>query len=372
MSKIRINDLARELEVKSREILDSLTVVGVTEKKTHSSSLEDHEADLVRKHLRGRYDASPSSSKTSRAAQGEDGIKTKIDLSNISRPGDVLRAIQQKSAAEQPAARPVAKPPAATPAVEAKADAQAPAASAPSSAASPMAPKAIPPKSVPASEPPAAPPAPRMVTPASVAATFRPPSVVVIPPKAPVAPPAATTPAAPSSTTSAPAAIAVPPRAATPATPVGVVPPAAQPPASNVAQMQSPVQSQSPMPVKPSGPIVPLPRMIMPQTGPRPVYKAPLPPPPAPGAISRPHPDAPCPASQFFSAPHVPKLRAQRVRRCVLAKDVRCIRRASLPQDRVRLAWAPAQVWRPRDQCVRELVLARHLAAPAKDMFREE
>ena len=49
MSKIRINDLARELEVKSKEILDVLTTVGVTEKKTHSSSLEDHEAELVRK-----------------------------------------------------------------------------------------------------------------------------------------------------------------------------------------------------------------------------------------------------------------------------------------------------------------------------------
>ncbi|MGB8773451.1 MAG: translation initiation factor IF-2 N-terminal domain-containing protein, partial [Terriglobales bacterium] len=46
MSKIRINDLARELEVKSKEILDALTTVGITEKKTHSSSLEDHEAEL--------------------------------------------------------------------------------------------------------------------------------------------------------------------------------------------------------------------------------------------------------------------------------------------------------------------------------------
>src|SRR5271170_1422143 len=103
MSKIRINDLARELEVKSREILDSLTAVGVTEKKTHSSSLEDHEADLVRKHLRGRSDATTSSAKTSRSTREDEGIKTKIDLSNISRPGDVLRAItQQKGAAEQP------------------------------------------------------------------------------------------------------------------------------------------------------------------------------------------------------------------------------------------------------------------------------
>jgi translation initiation factor IF-2 len=39
MSKVRINDLARELEVKSRSILDALTAVGVTEAKTHSSSI---------------------------------------------------------------------------------------------------------------------------------------------------------------------------------------------------------------------------------------------------------------------------------------------------------------------------------------------
>ena len=45
MSKVRINDLARELEVKSKAILDALPQVGVTEKKTHSSSIEDHVAD---------------------------------------------------------------------------------------------------------------------------------------------------------------------------------------------------------------------------------------------------------------------------------------------------------------------------------------
>ncbi|MGA7929250.1 MAG: translation initiation factor IF-2 N-terminal domain-containing protein, partial [Candidatus Sulfotelmatobacter sp.] len=52
MSKVRINDLARELEVKSKAILDTLPLVGVTEKKTHSSSLEEHEAEKVRAYLR--------------------------------------------------------------------------------------------------------------------------------------------------------------------------------------------------------------------------------------------------------------------------------------------------------------------------------
>ena len=63
MSKVRINDLARELEVKSRAILDSLTAVGVTEKKTHSSSLEEEEAERVRQHFQrsgGKNGASAS------------------------------------------------------------------------------------------------------------------------------------------------------------------------------------------------------------------------------------------------------------------------------------------------------------------------
>jgi translation initiation factor IF-2 len=288
MSKIRINDLARELEVKSREILDSLTVVGITEKKTHSSSLEDHEADLVRKHLRGRSESTSSSAKASRSASVDEGIKTKIDLSNISRPGDVLRAItQQKGAAETPAPRAVVKPPVSAPAAETKAEAPV--------ASGSGAPKAMPPK--PATP---APPAPRMVTPASVAATYRPPSVVVIPPKTPAPPPAAAPPAGSSApiATNAPHAIAVPPRAVTPAAPTGnAPPPAAQPPApSNVTQMQASA------PVRPPVPIAPPPRMIMPQTGPRPVYKAPLPPPGAAGsnAPSRPAPGRPVPGQPIF------------------------------------------------------------------------
>ena len=106
MSKIRINDLARELEVKSKSILDVLPEVGVTEKKTHSSSLEDHEAEKVRAHLRASS-AAQTSSRSSRPARADaDEIKTKIDLSHISKPGDALKAIiskqQPSSAVEAP------------------------------------------------------------------------------------------------------------------------------------------------------------------------------------------------------------------------------------------------------------------------------
>ncbi|MGA6988704.1 MAG: translation initiation factor IF-2 [Terriglobales bacterium] len=275
MSKIRINDLARELEVKSKEILDVLTTVGVTEKKTHSSSLEEHEAELVRKHLRRRSEAAPSSAKTSRSARGEEEIKTKIDLSNISRPGDVLRAItQHKGATEPAAARPAVKAPVATPAAEAKPEAPA---------------RATPPK--PAIEAPA-PATPRIVTPASVAAGYRPPTVVVIPPKVSTTTPSAIPSAA---STAPPPAIAVPPRTTTP-TATGSAPPVAQPPAP---QTQGTVAARS---VTPSAPP---PRMIMPQTGPRPVYKAPMPSPGSPategaGAPPRSAPGRPVPGQPIF------------------------------------------------------------------------
>ena len=50
MSKIRINELARELEVKPNVILDLLPELGVTDKKTHSSSLDDDVALEVRRY----------------------------------------------------------------------------------------------------------------------------------------------------------------------------------------------------------------------------------------------------------------------------------------------------------------------------------
>ena len=51
MSKIRINELARELEVKPSVILDMLPELGVAEKKTHSSSLDDDVALEIRRRV---------------------------------------------------------------------------------------------------------------------------------------------------------------------------------------------------------------------------------------------------------------------------------------------------------------------------------
>ena len=120
MSKVRINDLARELEVKSRAILDALTHVGVTEKKTHSSSLEEDEAERVRQHFQR---SGKNGAGAPKAVDNEP--KQKIDWSRVSKPGDVLKAIQQRkdeaaAIAQRPPAPQAAQPQAAKPAIPAR------------------------------------------------------------------------------------------------------------------------------------------------------------------------------------------------------------------------------------------------------------
>src|SRR4030081_1702361 len=56
-NQVRINELARELEVKAKAIIDLLAGYGVTEKKTHSSSIPVDVAERVRAKLRGDAEA---------------------------------------------------------------------------------------------------------------------------------------------------------------------------------------------------------------------------------------------------------------------------------------------------------------------------
>src|SRR5579862_8553277 len=284
--KIRINDLARELEVKSKAILDVLPLVGVTEKKTHSSSIEADEAVRVRAHFQAQAEAQGAGSARSARARGEepDAIKTKIDLSHISKPGDVLKLITQKqqAASAPPVKRPAPPAAAAPPAVESK-----PAAAPPAAVQPPVAP-AKPAVSSPA----AAPSAPAAQPPAAQPSAPKP--VIAPPPARPVVP-------APPAQAAPPAAAPVPPSAQAPAQ--------AQPSAS-----APPAQSQ-----RPTIPAAPPRRMIVPQTGPRPVYKAPTPPPraespaasaspqarPVPGRpiAGRPAPGRPVPGQPIFQRP---------------------------------------------------------------------
>ena len=53
MTKIRINELARQLEVPSHAIIEMLPELGVSEKKTHSSSIDESVEKIIRERLSG-------------------------------------------------------------------------------------------------------------------------------------------------------------------------------------------------------------------------------------------------------------------------------------------------------------------------------
>ena len=335
MSKVRINDLAREMEVKSRQVLDILAELGLAAGKTHSSSLEEDEADKVRAHFeRGGRPASQAATQASRASQG---IAPKIDLSHISKPGDVLKAILAKkqedeavarhghAPAKSPAAQPVApsKPAPAPPAAPAVSVAPPPAAQArPEPRKIVPQPRSAPPIVVPppppaiASRPPVGPvvakapagaaAAPRpavAAAPAAQPATHavregRPRTVEPPPVKTPAAPPVsapdAVAPVAAIAAAEAPLSPAVAAPAAEAAESLGVAALAvaeaetiapgqgisasgdlagsevAAAPASQPAHRgKGHIHTPSPTPALPAR------RMVMPQTGPRPVYTAP-------------------------------------------------------------------------------------------------
>src|SRR5947209_3783725 len=263
--KIRINDLARELEVKSKAILDVLQECGITEKKTHSSSIESDEAEKVRKHFAMK---SGSAAQRERSASGE--IKPKIDLSKISKPGDVLRLLKEKEQQQHPPVQPRPTAPVAT----------APPSAAPKPPQQPPAPPTVPPLAQQEYQP-------RFIKPQMPVARVTPPvekiAVVIPPAEKPAAP--AQPPAAAEKPANPPAVVVTPPQQQ-PQVPVNTAPssmpsvappkaPATPPPVANTA---SPAEQPPAVVVKPPSqqPIVPQRRMITPQTGPRPVYQAPV------------------------------------------------------------------------------------------------
>ncbi len=237
VNQVRINELARELEVKAKAIIDLLPGYGVTEKKTHSSSIPADVAEKVRKKLLGAAEEE---------AQHEAAAKAEKDAKDAA----------AKAARMRPAAAPVA-PPAAT---------VAPVVVKPSA---PVVPAAAPPVVKPVI--PAAPVAAAPVAPKAPAPT--PPTVV--PPTAKPAAPAASAPT-PTSTRPAPAATAgrpTAPPAARPAAPAGTQPSAMRPAAAGPgstpsrpapprpgAPMRSmPTGNRGPMPSGPTGNRGPLP-----------------------------------------------------------------------------------------------------------------
>jgi translation initiation factor IF-2 len=289
MEKIRINDLARELEVKSRAILDVLPNIGVTEKKTHSSSISVEEAERVRAYFSGKVEGNGAPAPKPTRAQSETDIKTKIDLSQISRPGDVLKAISQQQAPAAaprkpaPVVRPAEAPPAVPPAARV---APPPAAKVSESAVE--APPA-PPRPAIASEM----PAPRFIKPAEPGP--RPDYRVQVQPAAPPVPekplPVQEKPLEETRPEAPPVAeVATPARTEAPAA-APATPPASFKPAAPAAQPPAPPQPQR--------------RIIVPQTGPRPVYQAPPQRPVSPAAQAgpRPAPGRPVPGQPIFQRP---------------------------------------------------------------------
>jgi translation initiation factor IF-2 len=240
MTKVRINDLARELEVKSNEILDALKAVGVTEKKTHSSSIEADEAVKVRAHLTG-------GSRRSAAAAPRPAAAPKLDLSNVSKPGDALKAILARKQAEEAAK----SAPPVRPAVAVAPPANRPAAAAPVVAAAK--PAAAAPTPAPAPEA----PAPRRIVPIARPAAGA--NIVVAAP-----PPAIASRPVAGAVVVKPSAVPPPPLAAVVAKPAPVVEaPAPEPIAAAAVE------------AAPEVPAAPVRRVVMPQTGPRPTYTAP-------------------------------------------------------------------------------------------------
>jgi translation initiation factor IF-2 len=280
MNKVRINDLARELEVKSKAILDVLDAVGVIEKKTHSSSLEEDEAERVRAYIQRGRSGAPAASRSETAA------RPKIDLSKVSKPGDVLKAILQKK--EQEAAAVPARPAPLAPAAAAPVKPAAAVAPPPARPAAPTAPAEAPAEG--------AKPAPRRIVPQPrpaapiVAAPPQAPAIAAKPPAGPiVAKPPVGAPVI-QAAEARPAIAAAPPSGAVVArAPVAVHPPvvAATPAASPLPPVSAPVvaTAEAPAPIQdapaaleaaaPEAPAAAPRRVIMPQTGPRPVYTAP-------------------------------------------------------------------------------------------------
>src|ERR1700685_1537100 len=127
-NQVRINELARELEIKAKVLIEYLPEAGVTEKKTHSSSIDLVHAERVRKHFRDLAAAEE-------AAEAEKSAKTTAAKKPAPKP------------AAAPAAAPVtaAAPIAAKPAAPVSATAPASAARtgvAPTAGATPCGPKA--------------------------------------------------------------------------------------------------------------------------------------------------------------------------------------------------------------------------------------
>ncbi|MGA7841803.1 MAG: translation initiation factor IF-2, partial [Candidatus Acidiferrales bacterium] len=137
-NQVRINELARELEIKAKVLIDYLPEAGVTEKKTHSSSIDLKHAELVRKHFRGlaaaeEAEAAEKAAKATAAKKpaakpvaapaGPAAAGTKPAVGAAAPAASATTAARPGVAAHAPAAGPATVPGAARPAAPAGATA---------------------------------------------------------------------------------------------------------------------------------------------------------------------------------------------------------------------------------------------------------
>src|SRR6266849_6586102 len=114
VNQVRINELARELEVKAKAIIDLLPGYGVTEKKTHSSSIPADVAEKVRKKIQGAAEAEAQEEAAAKAEKVAKEAAAKAARLRPAAPaaapqGSVLQTASKPSVPAVHAA-PVAKP----------------------------------------------------------------------------------------------------------------------------------------------------------------------------------------------------------------------------------------------------------------------
>src|SRR5215472_2164387 len=91
MSKIRINELARQLEVKSREVIEKLQELGIAEKVTHSSSIDDDMAERLRRYYSGDGASERKASAGNGAGADHDDADEMVAPEPVSRPVESAR-----------------------------------------------------------------------------------------------------------------------------------------------------------------------------------------------------------------------------------------------------------------------------------------
>jgi translation initiation factor IF-2 len=160
-NQVRINELARELEIKAKVLIEYLPEAGVTEKKTHSSSIDLVHAERVRKHFRGLA-AAEEAAEAEKVAKTAGPKKLAPKVAAAPAAPTSPAAVAAKPAAPAPTASPGSAP---RPSVAAPTAGSTPGVARPAAPARPVAPgiaatssAAHPPAATISPRPPAAPP----------------------------------------------------------------------------------------------------------------------------------------------------------------------------------------------------------------------